>query len=70
MAPYIVGRKCCTMCQVYGKSLFDDLPKALVHGDFTKGNVLVNKEGQAFIIDFSVTNWTVRIIELDSFFNL
>lgn len=42
----------------------DTLPKCLVHGDLTKGNVLLSKNNTPFIIDFSVTNWTTRIIEL------
>lgn len=42
----------------------DELPKCLVHGDMTKGNVLLGKDGKPYIIDFSVTNWTTRIIEL------
>lgn len=42
----------------------EKLPKCLVHGDLTKGNVLVDDAGNPTIIDFSVTNWTTRIIEL------
>lgn len=42
----------------------EELPKCLVHGDLTKGNVLVDDAGSPTIIDFSVTNWTTRIIEL------
>jgi hypothetical protein len=41
----------------------NELPQCLVHGDFTKGNVIVN-HGKVFIIDFSVTNWTIRVLEL------
>ncbi|EKD64830.1 MAG: hypothetical protein ACD_50C00290G0007 [uncultured bacterium] len=42
----------------------DQLPKSLVHGDFTKGNVIKTSSGKPYIIDFSVSNWTARIIEL------
>lgn len=42
----------------------DSLPKCLVHGDLTKGNVLVHPGNKPVIIDFSVTNWATRIIEL------
>lgn len=42
----------------------DELPKCLVHGDLTKGNVIVATDNKPYILDFSVTNWTTRIIEL------
>jgi Ser/Thr protein kinase RdoA (MazF antagonist) len=48
----------------FDKIELNELPKCLVHGDLTKGNVLSGQQGQPFIIDFSVTNWTTRIIEL------
>lgn len=42
----------------------DTLPHCLVHGDFTKANVLKDGDGQIFILDFSVANWYPRIQEL------
>lgn len=43
---------------------FNQLPKCLVHGDFTKGNVIITPSGKPFIVDFSVSNYTTRIVEL------
>lgn len=42
----------------------DELPHAFVHGDFTKTNVIRGKDGEVYIIDFSVANWYPRIQEL------
>lgn len=42
----------------------DILPHALVHGDFTKANVLKGLDGKMHILDFSVSNWYPRIQEL------
>jgi len=42
----------------------EDLPHCFVHGDFTKANVLKDKEGKIYILDFSVANWYPRIQEL------
>ncbi len=43
---------------------FNNLPKCLVHGDLTKGNVIRTPTNEIFIIDFSVTIWTTRILDL------
>ncbi|NTU73963.1 phosphotransferase [Candidatus Roizmanbacteria bacterium] len=40
------------------------LPHALVHGDFTKANVLKGDVGKIYVLDFSVANWYPRIQEL------
>lgn len=48
----------------YNALPIDTLPKCFVHGDFTKGNVIKTTSGIPSIIDFSVSNWTIRIIEL------
>lgn len=41
------------------------LPHALIHGDLTKGNVLVCPEaGQVTVLDFAVANWAPRVQEL------
>lgn len=42
----------------------EELPHALVHGDFTKANVIKGDDGKIYVIDFSVTNWYPRIQEL------
>jgi len=43
---------------------FNTLPHAFVHGDLIKTNVLLNKDNQLFVIDFSVSNYYPRIQEL------
>ncbi len=48
----------------FSKLSIDSLPYCLVHGDIIKTNVLEDKEGKLFIIDFSVTNYYPRIQEL------
>lgn len=40
------------------------LPRALVHGDFTKANIIKASNGHIYIIDFSETNIYPRIQEL------
>ncbi len=42
----------------------DQLPHCFVHGDFTKANVVKSKDGNVYILDFSVANWYPRIQEL------
>lgn len=42
----------------------NSLPKCLVHGDVLKTNVLQDKEGTAWIVDFSVANIYPRILEI------
>lgn len=43
---------------------FAKLSKCLVHGDLTKGNVLLTPSGDIKIIDFSVANYTYRMLEV------
>lgn len=50
--------------KAYQKIPFDRLPKCLVHGDLTKGNIIKTSSNEIYIIDFSVSNWTYRIIEI------
>ena len=42
----------------------DSLPHSLVHGDLIKPNVLLSKDEQIYVIDFSVANYAPRIQEL------
>lgn len=42
----------------------NDLPHSFVHGDFTKANVIKDKDGKIYILDFSVANRYPRIQEL------
>jgi len=42
----------------------DSLPKALVHGDVLKTNVIKDEKGTVWIVDFSVANIYPRIIEI------
>lgn len=48
----------------FDKIPMNKLPKGLVHGDFTKGNIIKTKSGKPYLIDFSVTNWAPRIVDL------
>ena len=45
------------------------LPHAFVHGDLIKTNLMEDKRGGIFIIDFAVANYQPRIIELAVLFN-
>lgn len=40
------------------------LPKAFVHGDIISSNVMKDKNGKLWIIDFAVSNYLPRIIDL------
>ena len=40
------------------------LPRTLIHGDMTKGNLIRTDEGKIAVLDFSVANWHPRIQEL------
>lgn len=48
----------------FAKFKFDALPKAFVHGDITSTNILRDKMGKLWLIDFSVSNYMARIIEV------
>jgi Ser/Thr protein kinase RdoA (MazF antagonist) len=43
---------------------FKVLPHSFVHGDLIKTNILLNKNGKIFVVDFSVANSYPRIQEL------
>lgn len=43
---------------------FDKLPKAFVHGDIISTNVMLDKNSKIWIIDFAVSNYLPRIIDL------
>ena len=43
---------------------FDKLPKAFVHGDIISTNVMLDKNFKIWIIDFAVSNYLPRIIDL------
>lgn len=43
---------------------YDSLPKAFVHGDMMSTNLMVDKKGKVWVIDFSVSNYMARINEL------
>ena len=43
---------------------FDRLPKAFVHGDIISTNVMIDKDSKIWIIDFAVSNYLPRIIDL------
>lgn len=48
----------------YIKIPVNNLPHCLVHGDFTKANIIKSNDGKMYILDFSVSNWYPRIQEL------
>ena len=43
---------------------FNKLPKAFVHGDIISTNVMLDKNQRVWIIDFAVSNYLPRIIDL------
>ena len=43
---------------------FDNLPKGFVHGDIISTNVMIDKNSKVWIIDFAVSNYLPRIIDL------
>ena len=43
---------------------FDKLPKAFVHGDIISTNVMIDDNSRIWIIDFAVSNYLPRIIDL------
>jgi len=52
------------LAEKFLKLSIKSLPHCLVHGDIIKTNVLEDRYGKLFIIDFSVTNYYPRIQEL------
>lgn len=48
----------------FKKINMDKLPKAFVHGDIISSNVMKDKNGKLWIIDFAVSNYLPRIIDL------
>lgn len=52
------------LAKEFSKLRLAALPHCLVHGDIIKTNVLRDKAGKLFIIDFSVSNYYPRIQEL------
>lgn len=43
---------------------FDKLPKGFVHGDIISTNVMLDRNNKVWIIDFAVSNYLPRIIDL------
>ena len=52
------------LAKQFSRLSFGKFPHCLVHGDIHRANVLKDKKGQLFIIDFSVANYYPRIQEL------
>lgn len=52
------------LVEEYQKIDFDRLPKAFVHGDIISTNVMLDKNSKIWIIDFAVSNYLPRIIDL------
>ena len=43
---------------------YDKLPKSFVHGDMFSTNLMLDKNGDIWVIDFSVSNYTARLNEI------
>ncbi len=43
---------------------YDKLPKAFVHGDMFSTNLMLDKNNNIWVIDFSVSNYTARLNEI------
>ena len=52
------------MVDEFKKIDFNKLPKGFVHGDIIKTNVMIDKNNKLWIIDFAVSNYLPRIIDL------
>ena len=52
------------LVEEYKKVDLDKLPKAFVHGDIISTNVMLDKNSKIWIIDFAVSNYLPRIIDL------
>ncbi|MDO4742278.1 MAG: phosphotransferase [Candidatus Saccharibacteria bacterium] len=48
----------------FDKIDFIKLPRSFIHGDIVSTNVMVDKDGEIWIIDFTVSGYLPRIIEL------
>lgn len=48
----------------FSKVKLDSLPHCFVHGDILKTNVVKDKAGKLWIVDFAVSNYYPRIVEL------
>ena len=53
-----------TLLEELSKIDFNCLPKAFVHGDIISTNVMIDKDSKTWIIDFAVSNYLPRIIDL------
>ncbi len=53
-----------TLLEELRKIDFNCLPKAFVHGDIISTNVMIDKDSKIWIIDFAVSNYLPRIIDL------
>ena len=52
------------LAKSFRKLDLNDLPHCLVHGDLISTNIIKSDQGGLYIIDFSVSNYCPRIIEL------
>ncbi len=48
----------------FGNIDFDKLPKSFVHGDIMSTNVMIDKNFKIWILDFAVSNYLPRVIDL------
>ncbi len=52
------------LVELYDPLAFKSLPHCFVHGDITKTNTIKDRHGKIRIVDFAVSNYYPRIIEL------
>lgn len=53
----------------YNKIDFSKMSKKFIHGDLHKGNILKDKKGKLYLIDFSSCGYSYRIVDIVKFIN-
>jgi len=58
------SKKIKSLMQIYKDMKVESLPHSFVHGDLISTNVMKDKDGKIWLVDFSVSNYYPRIQEL------
>ena len=53
----------------YDKIDFAKMPRSFIHGDLHKGNIMKDKQGDLYLIDFASCGYSYRIIDIVEFIN-
>lgn len=53
----------------YDKIDFTKMPKSFIHGDLHKGNIMKDKQGKLYLIDFASCGYSYRIVDVVEFIN-